>query len=266
MAPATLSISAVWDRTTRHLADHWRPAALLALATVGVNDALSAILQTMLPTASPTMRVVGIIVLLIGAVWSILGQIGITLLGLDRATSAGGAFAGALPRLGAMIGATLLIALVGMAGALPLVGAIIMGAADLQAQPPVLPLWLVLYMLGFLIAVLCIWARLALITPLIAVGMAPVAAIRASFVATRGFFWRIFGTLLLYLLVSGVVALAVGSALGLVFRLLAPGIAWLLTPAFTAIASALISMTALIFIAKLHEALDRRPGAWERSA
>ncbi|MGF7148974.1 hypothetical protein FHS96_002616 [Sphingomonas zeicaulis] len=266
MAPATLSISAVWDRTTRHLADHWRPAALLALATIGVNDAFSSILQSTLATASPAMRLTAMLLLLVGALWSILGQIGVTMLGLDRATTAQGAFGGALPRLGAMIGATLLLALVGMLGALPLVGAVVTGAADLQAQPPVLPPWLVLYMLAFLIVVLCTWARLILITPLVATGTGPIAAIRISFAATRGFFWRIFGTLLLYLLVSGVVALAVGSVLGLVFRLLAPGIAWLLAPAFTAIASALLSMTALIFIAKLHEALDRRPGAWERFA
>ncbi|AHE52920.1 hypothetical protein NX02_05925 [Sphingomonas sanxanigenens DSM 19645 = NX02] len=256
----------MWDRTTRHLADHWRPAALLAFATIGVNDALSAILQSALPTAAPAMRVAGVVLLLVGALWSILGQIGITMLALDRTATARGAFVAALPRLGAMIGATLLIALAGTLGALPLVGAIVMGAADLQAQPPVVPPWIGVYMLVFLIVALCVWARLILITPLVAVGMGPVAAIRASVVSTRGCFWRIFGTLLLYLLVSGVASLAMGSALGLVFRLLVPGLAWLLAPAFTAIASALISMTALIFIAKLHEALDRRPGAWERSA
>lgn len=266
MAPVTLSISAVWDRTTRHLADHWRPAALLAFATIGVNDALSAILQSMLPAASPMMRVAGIVLLIAGALWSILGQIGVTLLALDRAATARGAFAAAFPRLGAMIGATLLIALAGLVGALPLVGAVVMGAADMQAEPPVVPLWLGLYMVVFVIAALCVWARLILITPLVAVGKGPVAAIRASFAATRGAFWRILGSLLLYLFVSGVVALAIGSALGFVLRLLVPAAAWLLVPAFTAIASALISMIALIFIAKLHEALDRRPGAWERSA
>ena len=266
MASATLSISAVWDRTTQHIGRQGGRLALLALATLGANDLLSAVLQTMLPGLSPLLRGLGVVVLLAGVLWAMLGQIAITSLALGRESAPVPALGNGLSRMPAMIGGALLLAAATVIAALPLVGAFVAGAVNLTTTPPEIAPWFVLYLLAFVILGLCVIARLVLIGPLIVDGAGPIAAIRASFVQTRGWFWRILAVMILYLIVTGVAVLATQSGFGILFGLLLGDRAWLATACAGAVVSAVMQMVALLFCAKLYEALGRGDDLRERFA
>lgn len=256
MASATLSISAVWDRTTQQLGRQGGKLALLALVTLGVNDLLTTALQQVVAGASPVIRAVGVGVIILAVLWGLVGQIAITSLALDREVAPGAAIGNAIPRMPAMIGATLLLVLGAAVLALPLIGAFVAGAVDLASEPPVMPAWFIVYMFGFFIVALCLAVKLLLIGPMIVDGAGPVAAIRGSFTRTRGCFWRILAVLILYLIVVGVVALAVESAAGIIFKLVLGDSAWLATAVVGAIVSSVLQMVALVFCAKLYQARD----------
>jgi len=256
MTARTLSISTVWDRTTDFLSGHWRPAALISIATISVNDALAAILQPIMRgEAEPGTRIAAFAAILVGTLWSITGQLALTAFVFDPARTTGQAMRKGTARLPPMIGGTLLVAVAATIAAAPLVAGILLQMIDLQAEPPVLPGWFLLYAVFFSLLVVAAWARLVLMAPSIVEGLGPVAAIRSSLRRTQGHFWKLVGAALLYLVVSGVVTLALSSAAGAMFAMLLGDAGRYAGAIVTGIATGLISMAALIFIAKLHHAL-----------
>lgn len=257
MAVATLSISSIWDRATAFLSGHWRPAALISLATISVNDALAAILQpTMQGGATPGAQIAAFIAMIAGALWSITGQLALTALVFEPVRSAADAMRIGVRRVPAMVGATLIIAMAAAVAAAPLVLGVVRGSVDLQAEPPVVPGWMGVYGVLLLLLILATWVRLVLMAPFIVDGAGPIAAIRASFAGTRGRFWKLLVVAILYLIVSGVVTLAVGSVAGLLFRLMLGDGGRYVSAIVAGIATGLVSMVALVFIARLHRALE----------
>jgi len=150
MMARTLSISTVWDRTTDFLSGHWRPAALISIATIGVNDALAAILQPIMRgEAESGTRIAAFAAILVGTLWSITGQLALTAFVFDPARTTGQAMGKGAARLPAMIGGTLLVGVAAAIAAAPLVAGILLQMVDLEAEPPVLPGWFFLYVVFF---------------------------------------------------------------------------------------------------------------------
>lgn len=256
MAATTLSIGTIWDRTSDFLSDHWRPAALISLATIGANDVLASSLQPGAPQQGDLGRQLAVFLIALGgALWALVGQLAVTAFAFDPARGMGPAFATGLRRLPALVVAILIIALASALLAAPLIGGIVFGSVNLASQPPIVPGWVALYMLLLGLASIAIWARLILMAPLVARGCGGPAAITASFRRTRGHFWRIFGAVLLYLILFLIVTAAARLASGALFALILGAGAHAASAVTTGIVTGSISMVALVFIVQLHRQL-----------
>jgi len=256
MMARTLSISTVWDRTTDFLSGHWRPAALISIATISVNEVLGGIVQPMMQGEGELgIRLAAFVITIIGALWAFVGHLAVTSLALDPTRTPAQAAAIGMARLPAMVGATLMLTPVVLILAAPLVVAILFQQIDLVAQPWILPRWSRYYMVLLAVLILAGWARLILMTPLFAEGAGSLGAIRRSIGSTRGHFWKLFAIVILYVIVSLVIAIAIMIVSGGLLPLLVGDWAYWAGLAVNGLVSGLMTMAALIFIAKLHHAL-----------
>ncbi len=122
---------------------------------------------------------------------------------LGQRLGIGEAWALARPRIGAIIGVTLLIFLIIIVAWIPLaVITIALAALHLGPLAAIIGILGTLAMIGFTVL---LWTRLSLATPVVVLErLGPVAALRRSWQLSQNSFWRLFGILLLTLLVVGV--------------------------------------------------------------
>ena len=274
----------VWDRATEFLGDNIARVTPIALALIfvpaSINDAIAP-----LGTANPEMQTGISIAGLVFAIVSILGQLAIMALALDPGRTAGAAVGAALSKLflGVLITILLLLALI--FALIPLVVIVASAGLDMSgfatndqaaisaaiAQLPPSLIWTILgYMLAW--AVLSIWvsARLTLAYPALLDQNLGMGAISGSWMLTRGLVMKIIGVLLLYVIVSGVAALAAKAAFGGVLGLIAGGaepgsVASVLTSVAVGAVGTAFAMLQAAFIAKLYvDARDRSPEATAR--
>lgn len=233
---AKVDISAVWDRATEFLGDNIAvliPIAVpwIYLPVVG-QGLIAPLAKASTQPVGSALQLAGFLVGLIG-IW---GQLQLLALALDPARGAPAAREAATSRLLPVLGITLLLAVAAALLVVPI--AIALGAAgvDFQAvmraseagtpippppgMTPRLAIFMLLYLVVLLVALLWISARLLLINAVVLAEGGFIGAIGRAFALTRGNALVLIGVLLLFVIVSFVATLAAQTVFGAIFALI----------------------------------------------
>lgn len=227
-----VSMGTVWDRTTEFLSDNLSAITPIAFFAIFIPAALSASLEPLTAVFGTTAMAIQILSLGLSIV-SLWGQLAITALVLDPAGGRSAATAMAGKRLVPVIGLLLVLLIGVIVLMLPVPVALAASGFDFQAAmnsgaaAPELPSgiggFVLLYSLVFLVVLLWLGARLALITPVVLMEGLWFGALARSFKLTGPILWRIIGVIILYMIVGGVSFLAAKLVFGSIFRLVAGG-------------------------------------------
>lgn len=267
----------VWDRATEFLGDNIAAVTPIALATIfvpaSINDAIAP-----LAAANPGMQTAISAAGLVFAIVSIFGQLAIMALALDAGRTAGGAVGAAASKLFAAVLVTILLLLVLLLLLIPLGIIMVSGGLDMSgfatndqaaisaaiSQLPAGIVWSMLgYMLLWVVVAMWISARLTLAYPALLDPSLGMGAINGSWMLTRGLALKILGVLLLYVIVSGVAALAAKAAFGGVLGVIAGGaepgsVASVLTSVAVGAVGTAFAVLQSAFVAKLYLAARSR--------
>jgi len=216
-----LSVEAAFQWMQRFVAREWAlllPVALAFFALPGlvIDLAFPNAMQLLLPGTPPGTPGQGTAMAAMLAAVAVyaLGSLAVTALALVPGISVQEAIARAVRRWPSLVGAALLVS----AGVL-----LVMTVCALLLAHALPPLTLQQLLLAVVVvggAVL--WVRLAVMGPvLVERFLPPVRALRVTWEATRGAFWRLLGAMALYLLGGAIVTTALSSALGVVVVLAA---------------------------------------------
>lgn len=246
---AALSISRAWDETKAVLRRDGRlivPIALAFLLLPGVVSEL-AMPSTDPASSTATKQLVMLVVLLLGFA----GQLAVQWLSINSGETVGGALRRAVGRVPALLLAGLLIII-------PLSILIAPVAAPILANPENPPPGAVLGMMAIMLAVLLPLSRFSLAAPVtVAEKAGPIAMLRRSWGLTSGSTLKLYGLLLLVLILAliliAAVQMAVGSLAILAFGQPEP---WSLSALLIALATqgvaAIVSVTLSIIFARLY--------------
>jgi hypothetical protein len=185
---------------------------------------------------------------------------------LGRRLDAGQTWALLRPRLGALVGLTILLTALGLLAVAALVGIIVLLAVTLGAWA-VLPG--VLIGLGGLVGVVHAYVKLAVAAPALVIeGLGPIDSLRRSWGLVRGSWWRVLGILLLSAvitnLLTGIVSVPISTVAGVITgfsesllpTVLAAGLATLLAGILTLPFSAAVTGLLYTDLRMRREALD----------
>ena len=275
----TVRIGSVWDSTQQVLAG--RAGMLAPIAAIGF--VLPTVLQMLaMPgtaaRAGAGVGILGLVVMLLGAVLGIWGQLAIMALATHPATTMGDASRAAIRRILPVIGVALVL---GFAFALALLVPIMVLAASgydfaalmaAKGNPTLMPAvpggasaFLVFFGLAFGIVAIWLGARLMLTYAVVLNERCGLGAYARSFRLTRGLTWRLIGMCLLFFVVILVATLAVQGVAGAALRLMLgpdrPGVVLGLVGIFGSIVNAGFLTLAYVFVARLYVA-----AAGERTA
>jgi hypothetical protein len=277
-ARARVDMGSVWDRTVEVI--NGRAAMLVSIAALTLwlpavlRQAVAVVtIGTTADAAAPGSGALGLLFVLsiAAAVLAILGQLALIAVASDPATTRGEALAIAARRLPLAIGVALLLALAVFVALIPAVAPI---ASTLPSPAVITPVtlktamegiapgtrgFISLYLLAFVVAMVWLTARLALLNPVIVNQREGVHSLARSFALTRGLTWKIVGLFVLFAIVVMVVTLATQSVVGIVFRLLLgannAGATALLVAAANAILTCAVTITWTAFLAQLYVAV-----------
>ena len=209
------------------------------------------------------------------SILSVWGQLAVIALALEPMAGRAAATRTATARLLPVLGNAILVFVAAMVLLAPIPLVLVANGFDLtaamagvqQEMPQGTPmLFISLYTLVVLIALLWFGARLALLYAVV-VGERPgMRAIPRAFTLTARLVWRIIGILLLFLLVSWVATLAAKTVFGSILRLVAGGdgpvsVASVLTSIIVGAVTTGFVVLAAAFSAKLYLAVRDGPGA-----
>ena len=225
MSVSELSISKAWTETGQFLAREAGlvlPVALLLLALPPAAE------QLLVPPpgaeASLGQAATGFFLTLIVLVTSLIGGIAISHLALTPGASVGEALRRGTARFLPLLGASMLIAIPMVLVAVLVVLAIAPNAPvmrtpfDPYSMPPAL-LWVITL---FTLALLFIWVKLSMGTPVASEERAgPVAIITRSWALTKGHYWKLLGAYLIVMILSSLAIMALTYGLGVLIFLAA---------------------------------------------
>ncbi|MGE0179579.1 MAG: hypothetical protein AB7O91_07150 [Sphingomonas sp.] len=260
---AGLSITNAWNETMVFMGREARlvlPVGFMLIALPG------ALLQAAMPVTPPNqLPEAGLWLALVpvAIAATLIGNLAISLLALRPGTSVGEAIQHGARRFLVVFAAALLVGLASMLALLP-VFILAGGAAMATGNPGVaaIPVLLALPLLAFL------WVRLLMLNPIgAAEPIGPVAILQRSWTLTRGHFWRLFGFLVLLLLVAIVASGAIAAIGGIFVVLLAgppvPGsLSFYLVLILSTLVQAVLSSVFAVTIARIYLQLvppDRSP-------
>jgi hypothetical protein len=210
---ANLSISAAWDESKAILARDGKLLASVALALVALPGVVTGLINPNSVSGS-SGPLWGDIVMIVGALIALAGQLALIRLALGPSITVGGAIAHGLKRLPVYLLAGIIIMVVLVLAAIPLI--MILAALGIPIEAEMKPsgtaaLLAILYM----VLVVFIGVRMILSGAVASAEAAgPVAILKRSWELTGGHFWRIFGFLLIFLIGAIVVLLGIGAAVG----------------------------------------------------
>ncbi|UYY78977.1 hypothetical protein [Sphingomonas sp. R1] len=261
-------LGTVWERATEFAGERAGALAPIALAAFVVPNAASSCLGALAPALPPATRMAlaGIILLL--SVVTLWGSLAVMALATGEPGTASAARL-ATRRLGPALLVSIVLGVVAALLAAPLPAILLARGYDVVALAagqtgnvvidPQTSSMVALYMLVLLPVGLFLFTRLVLVSPVVLREAVSLGAIRRSWVLTRRHGWRIFGTLLLFVVIAGVAQLAARSVAGSVFALLLGGgdgltTSFALTAIVTACVQGVVMLLLAAFQAKLYAA------------
>ena len=262
------TMSTVWDRTAEFLSDNL--VALTPIVLFGIFVPLS-VFGSLFPLQATTGPVGGVVIaaiLLVLSLVQVWGGIAITALAFDPAAGRGPAVATASRRLLPVIAISLLALLIVFVATLPIGVALGFGGLDpatLNGDTVSLAgvdggAIAFSFFYALVLFLVFIWAYLrffTLIVPIMVMERRGPGVFKRNLVLTRGIAWKLFGMLVLYVVVLQVSVLAAQGVVGSVLRLLLGGegvvtVAGVLTHIVVAAISTIFSVMAVAFTAKVY--------------
>lgn len=260
-------MTAVWDRAAAFAEERIGALLAIALLTMVLPSTITGALEPLRATAAPMVGpALGLAMVMAGliAMW---GQLAVTALVLEPAASAGAALRTGGRRLPAMAGTALLLLLGFLILTAP-IGYLAVSAGtvtmDMNGMRAMMTgegrRNLLIASLVTTLVLLWIFARLAVLMPVIVAERRGLRAIPRAFALTRGLALKLLGVLLLYFVVLGIVTYAAQTVFGTVFALVLGGegavtLAGVLAALLVAVVSAGFSVLASLFLAVLYRAI-----------
>ncbi len=256
-----VSVNAVWDETLAFIRAERALVVPLALGTIYLAAVVLLAAAFFLPQG-----VRGLLLLLAGS-WSVAGQLALIDLTRGAGRSVRDALAIGLRRLPwavlvyflvgllfTLLAAPILLALMKTGYSLDQLSVLLADQTKMQALSATLPAWAGLYMTALALACLFLFVRLLLWKAALVDLGRPVTAFKASWHATRGKFWAIFGLVLLALIVIQLVDWALATGLGSLFLIIgrslgSPAVAQLVPALLVALVSAAFQTVVTLFLA-----------------
>ena len=209
-----LSISTAWEETKAILAHDGRLIAAVALALVALPTAVTGLIDPsgMGDTSAPLWMDV---IILIASLAALAGQLALIRLALGPSITVGAAIAHGLRRMPIYLLSAILIVVALMVLAIPFGVALValgvpLDSKTLPATPGVIALLLLYAAVVFFIGI-----RMLMSAPVASAEHAgPIAIIRRSWALTSGYWWHLFGFVILFFIGAIVILLAVGAASG----------------------------------------------------
>jgi hypothetical protein len=259
-----LSIATAWEESTAIVR---RDFGRLFLIAFGLVSLPGVIFQSMAPQAVPGQQpepgawalfIIPVLIL------STLGTVTISLLALSSQRQPGDAFARALRRFLPVLGAALLLGVLAALAAIPFL--VLVAFVASQPQTAAFSTLVV-----FFVIFVFLWVRLMLMT---AVGAAEeggaIAILKRSWALTRGHFWRLFGFVMLFIIVFVVLTMAVTFVGGSLIVLVAgnpqePGLARTLLGLLGGVVNAVVVLYFTVVLARVYVQLSGGAEAAELS-
>jgi hypothetical protein len=264
----------VWDRTVEVLNGRTGMIARIAVLGILLPSVVRDGYVAFSTPGTPRFALIGGLLAIASLFILLWAQLAIVAIATDPANDAAAARRQAGGRVLPAIGITALLTIVLVLLAMPPVVALILSGFDFVAaasgaNAPMTPpsantvVFIGLYSLLFLIALIWIGARLVLLNPVILNERLGLGALRRSIQLTKGLTWRIVGVMILFVIVTLVAGGAAQSVTGIVFRL-ALGAKGIPTATFLASIAGEIVTTALtalaaVFTAQLYVAVREKP-------
>ena len=271
---AKVTMSSVWDRTAEVLGGRFGALLGVAFVTSFIPLAILLALNVGRPASGPAATALVFALLLLVGVVFVFGCLAMTALASDAATTRSAAWRSARARLLPALGVYLALGLVLLLGLIPIILVLASAHVDMAAfaatrmAPKLSPAILAavsLYYIAYLVFLIWMTARLAVVIPVVLNERLGVGAIRRSLALTRGLTWRLIGVLLLYVIVLFIVRSAATMVVGVVLRLLL-GPAQIATAVLVAglvgvAVSMVFTILVVTFAAQLYVALAARQPA-----
>lgn len=256
----TISMSAVWDESLVLLKRERQLLVPLALATIGIGSAASALIRP--ETVQAGTSVTTIAAMLAANLLNLIGSLAIIALVLKPGLSVAEGLRLAIARMPKIFAFVLLSFFAIVVAAMPIGLTMTSGAISAQtAFSDLPPLALLLTLVGLLILVY-FGLRLVTLNVIIIDTNPPLGtAINAAFAQSQGLVLKLIGVTLLFFIVGAVLSGAILSVLGSLFTLIGESLGLpLLGKTIGALAGgmidALLSMLAAVFVTKLYQKLS----------
>lgn len=260
----------VWDRTMVVLNGRGGMLAGIAIPTLFVPGVVNAALAAYAPPSTAT-AVVAMLVMVAAAVIALWGQLAIIAAASDPATDRTAAHAQASRRLPAGIGVGLMLAVIVSVAFVPMAGLLVASGLDWQAMSggtapaPTAPGYAAfagLYGAALFVVLLFVGSRLLPLYAVVLHERLGLGAITRCWRLTRRHTWRLFGVVVLFVVVLMVASIAAQSVLGLMLRLILGAdavatVTFLAATAGQAVSTAL-TVVAVVFSAQLFRAVVAR--------
>jgi hypothetical protein len=257
----------VWDRATDFLSDNLPVVLPIALLAIFLPSSLSASIAPIAKQSYAANLVIQAAQFALALI-TLWGQLALVALATEPLAGRSAAVAQANARFLPMVGLMLLTLIGFLLLLLPF--PIVLGLAgyDLNAamngqQVPVpdgVGGFILLYAVVLMPLMLFLAARLVLLTAVVVRERRGAAALRRSFVLTRGIVWKVIGVTILYFIVFGVSLLAAQWVFGSILELVAGGegpvsLATVLTSVMVSAVQTAFVVLAAAFVAKLYLAV-----------
>lgn len=269
---ARVSVSAVWDRSTEFLADNLGVVMPIALAWIAAPLAVQSAIAPLGKGADTSINVIMGIAGLALALVVAWGQLQIYALSVAPDRPPAEARRLATARLPLVIGLTAVLIVAALILVVPVYIALVAAGGDIMAliaaswtgTPATVPqigeatsMFIAIYALVLFCVFLWASARLALVNVVALAERRGLGSFARAYQLSRGSGGALIGLMILFVVVSGVAALAAKTVFGTMFGLILGGegpitIASVLTAIFTALVSAVFSVLFAAFIGKFY--------------
>jgi hypothetical protein len=252
-----LSISAAWEESKAILAHDGRLLTAVALALVALPSAINSLVNPNGVSASATPWWADLIAVLASLI-ALAGQLALIRLAIGPSITVGGAIAHGMKRLPIYFVAVLMLVVALFLAAIPV------AFVPINQRPVPMSPALAVVTIAFMALVIFVGVRLIMSSSVAsAEDVGPIMILKRSWRLTAGNWWPLFGFLLVFVLGAVISLMAVGSAVGVVVRLLVGTIqpfsaAALVLALVQSLVSAAITTLFAVMLARLYLQLSGR--------